>query len=118
MGFLNFFKKKEPRTALDEVNDASIKIFRGIGEANNLPPTKNLSDEMILNISKEVMTAFTTASDQKGEHIPGGYLMTIAMKFFAVYELSGEDFYYEHLNYEINKYVNEGLREDYKRNLI
>jgi len=30
------------------------------------------------------MTAFKEAGEQKGEHIPGGYLMTIAMKFFIM----------------------------------
>ncbi len=118
MGLLDFFKKKEPWTMLDELQEATVKLFRGIGESNDASPTKKLSDEKILKISQEVMTAFKEAGEQKGEHIPGGYLMTIAMKFFAVYEMSGEDFYYEHLNYEINKYLQEGLREDYKHNLI
>jgi len=118
MGLLDFFKKKKPRTMLDEVQDATVKLFRSIGEANAVAPTKKLSDEKILKISQEVMTAFKEAGEQQGEHIPGGYLMTITMKFFAVYEMSGEKFYYDHLNYEINKYLNEGLREDYKRNLI
>lgn len=118
MGLFDIFKKKEPRTMLDEVQDTTVKLFRSIGEANGVAPTKKLSDEKILKISQEVMTAFKEAGEQKGEHIPGGYLMTIAMKFFAVYEMSGEEFYYEHLNYEINKYLNEGLREDYKYNLM
>ena len=118
MGLFDLFKKKEPRTMLDEVQDATVKLFRNIGETNGVPPTKKLSDKKILEISQEVMTAFKEAGEEKGEHIPGGYLMTIAMKFFAVYEQFGEKFYYEHLNYEINKYINEGLREDYKHNLI
>ena len=118
MGLFDVFKKKQPRTMLDEFQDTTVKLFRSIGEANGVPPTKKLSDEMILKISQEVMTAFKEAGEQKGEHIAGGYLMTIAMKFFAVYEEFGENFYYEHLNYEINKYLNEGLREDYKHNLI
>ena len=117
MGLLDFFRKKEQRTMLDEVHDATVKLFRNIGEANGVAPTRKLSDEKIIKISQEVMTAFKEAGEQKGEHIPGGYLMTIAMKFFAVYEMSGEKFYYEHLNYEINKYLTEGLREDYKHRL-
>lgn len=118
MGFLDFFKKKEPRTLLDEFQETTVKLFRNIGEANGVAPTNKLSDENILKISQEVMTAFKKAGEQKGEHIPGGYLMTIAMNFFAVYEMSGKEFYYEHLDYEINKYLKEGLREDYKHNLI
>lgn len=118
MGLFDIFKRKEPRTILDEVQDTTVKLFRSIGESNGVPPTRKLSDEKILEISQEVMIAFKEAGEQKGERIPGGYLMTIAMKFFAVYEMSGEDFYYEHLNYEINKYLAEGLREDYKHSLI
>ncbi len=118
MGLLDFFKKKKQRTMLDEVHDATIKLFRSIGESNGVAPTKELSDEKIIKISQEVMTAFKEAAKQKGEHIPAGYLMTISMKFFSVYEKTGEDFYYEHLNYEINKYLSEGLREDYKHSLI
>lgn len=118
MGLFDIFKKKEPRTMYDEFQETTIKLFRSIGESNGVAPTQKLSDEKIIKISQEVMTAFKEAGEQKGEHIPGGYLMTIAMKFFAVYEMSGEEFYYEHLNYEVNKYINEGLREDYKHNLI
>lgn len=118
MGIFDIFNKKQTRTLLDEFQEQTVKLFRGIGEANGVAPTQKLSDEKILQISQEVMTAFKEAAEQKGENIPGGYLMTIAMKFFAVYEMGGEKFYYEHLNYEIHKYLNEGLREDYKRNLL
>ena len=55
------------------------------------------------------MTAFKEAGEQKGEHIPGGYLMTIAMKFFAVYEMLGENFYSEHLNSASEEEVKEGI---------
>lgn len=118
MGLFDIFKKKQTRTILDEFNEQSIKLFRSLGKANGVAPTNKMSDAQILQISQEVMTAFKNASEKKGEDIPGGYLMTIAMKFFSVYEMGGEEFYYEHLNYEINKYMNEGLREDYKHNLL
>ncbi|MFW3405621.1 hypothetical protein ACN9JU_01910 [Aliarcobacter butzleri] len=117
MGFFDIFKKKE-RTLYDEFQDTTVGIFRSIGESNNISPTKKMSDEQIMRISQEVMTGFKRAAEQKGEHIPGGYLMTIAMKFFSVYEQFGEEYYYEHLNYEINKYLSDGLREDYQHNLI
>ena len=118
MGLFDLFKKKKPRTMLDDFNETTVKLFRSIGESNGVAPTNKTSDQEILQIAQEVMTAFKNAGKEKGEEIPGGYLMTIAMKFFAVYEMSGRDFYYEHLNYEINKYLNEGLREDYKHNLL
>ena len=118
MGLFDIFKKKEVQTGADALNGSLAKLFREVGEASDVPPTKKLSDEQINKIFKEVTTAFTQAGEQKGEHIPGGYIMTIVMTFFAAYEKYGEDFYYDHLNYEINKYLNEGLRENYKHNLI
>ena len=117
MGLFDIFKKEEVKTGAEALNASLPKLFREIGEASGVAPTKKLSDEQINKIFKEVATAFTQASEQKGEHIPGGYIMTIAMTFFAIYEKHGEDFYYKHINYEINKYLNEGLREGYKHNL-
>jgi hypothetical protein len=54
----------------------------------------------------------------KYEHIPGGHLMSIAMKFFAIYEQFGEEFYKKHLAYEITNYNENGLREAYQVNLL
>lgn len=115
MGLFDLFKKNEPRTMLDEFQDTAVAFFRSIGEANGVAPTKNLSDEKILKISQEVMTAFKDAAEQRGEEIPGKYLTTIVIQFFAIYEKAGNDFYIKHLNYEITKYLEEGLREDYKK---
>lgn len=115
MGLFDMFKKK---TLYDEVQDVTINLFRSIGEANGVSPTKAMSNKLIMQIFQEVATGFKKAAEEKQEHIPGGYLMTIAMKFFSVHEQFGEKFYYEHLSYEINKYIQEGLREEYKRNLI
>ena len=39
------------------------------------------------------------------------------MKFFKVYEEFGEDFMKEHLEYELKKYKNEGLRPEYQRGI-
>ena len=48
---------------------------------------------------------------------PADNLNTIAMKFFKVYEEFGEDFMKEHLEYELKKYKNEGLRPEYQRGI-
>jgi hypothetical protein len=114
MGFFDIFKKKPKRTLLDEFNDSAITLFRAIGQSNGTAPTNQTSDEEILKISQEVMTAFKQAAESKGETIPGGFLITIAMKFFIVYETYGDKLYYEHLDYELKKYIHEGLRDDYK----
>lgn len=118
MGFFDLFKKKKERNVYDEVRDNTVKIFRNIAKSNNIEQINSLSDEKIMNIAQEVMTSFKDTAEQKGEQIPGGYLLTIAMKFIIVYSTTDEKFYNEHLVYEINKYINDGLREDYKHNLF
>lgn len=117
MGFFDIFRKKE-RTAYDVLKDNTIKLFRITAQSNNFQQVNSLSDEKIMNIAQEVMSTFKNAAEKKGEIIPGGYLLTIAMKFIIVYATTSEVFYKEHLNYEINKYINEGLREDYKHNFL
>ena len=116
MGLFDIFKRK-PRTMLDEVNEVAVKAFRALGEANNVAPTSKMSDEDIIRVAQEVGTAFRNVSEQRGEHLKAGYLFTIQMQFFRVYELSGEKFYQEHIVYECNKYLNEGLRQDYQQDL-
>ncbi len=117
MGLFDLFKKKKPRTMLDEVQDVTVQAFRNLGKANGVPPTKKMTDEEIIKISQETMTAFKQTAEQRNEQIQAGYLFAIAMKFFSVYEQLGEKFYQEHLEYELNKYLNEGLREDYQQDI-
>lgn len=75
---------------------------------------KEVSDEKILEIVQTTMRAFTQAADSKGETISGNVLMNISAKFIRVYDMSGQEFFLEHLKYEINKYLTEGLRPDYQ----
>lgn len=104
------FKKKK-RTLLDEFNDATVKMYRPL-----LVNNKKISDEKILEIVQTTMRAFTQAAESKGEKIPGSVLVNISAKFICVYDMSGQDFFLEHLKYEINKYLTEGLRPDYQEN--
>lgn len=117
MGIFDLFKKKAPRTMLDEAQDLIIQAFRKLGKANGIPPTSKMTDQEILKISQETMTSFKEVAKQRDEYIQAEYLFAIAMKFFSVYEQFGEEFYKDHLNYELNKYLNEGLREDYKQDV-
>ena len=104
------FKKNKPRTALDEVNSITAKMFRP------LVNEKDLSDENILQIVQLVMTSFKSAAENRGESISGASLMKIAAKFVKVYDISTPEFFEEHLQYEINLYVAQGLRDDYADN--
>ena len=79
---------------------------------------EHLSDEQIFKIAQEVAVAFKNVAHQKGERIPGAWLLHIALKFILAYALMGEWFYKEHLNYEIDRYKRVGLRDDYKRDFF
>ena len=114
-GVLNdydFFKKKT--TLLDAVEDVTIKGYRGLAKANNLPPTSKTSDEDILRINEEIINAYRAVESQRNEIIPATSLFAVAFHFMQVHEMKGQQFYEEHLEYEINKYLNEGLR-DYQK---
>lgn len=103
------FKKKKPRTLLDEINDAVVKLYRPLIKKNH-----DISDTKILEIVQTVMKVFKEASGRRGENISGDSLNKIASKFVVVYDTLGEDFYLEHLKYDISVYLKSGLRDDYK----
>lgn len=103
-----FLKKKKPKTLLDSFNSTVVEMFRPLLENN-----KNLSDEKIIEIVQTVMRAFKEAAESKGEIISGTVLINISAKFIRVYDISGPEFFMEHLKYEINLYLTSGLREDY-----
>ncbi len=101
--------KKKPRTMLDEFNDMVVKMYRPLVKNNH-----DISDAKILEIVQAVMRVFKEASERRGENISGESLSKIASKFVVVYDTVGEEFYLEHLKYEVNLYLKSGLRDDYK----
>lgn len=103
------FKKKKPRTMLDEFNYTVVKMYRPLIKNNH-----DISDAKILEIAQAVMRVFKEASERRGENISGESLSRIASKFVVVYDTVGEEFYLEHLKYEVNLYLDSGLRDDYK----
>lgn len=121
MSFWNLFKNKksQPTTLqqLEQLDKLIVAKYRDLAKHNNLAPTSKTSDEEILMIYKLVLNKFREASKEKGEHIKAVYLNHIAFKFFQVFEMGGESWMREHLNYEINKYIRSGLRPDYKKEL-
>ena len=110
-------KPEEPISFEDKLNTSLVKRLRELGEYNNTAPTENISDEKIIEIYTLICSSFRKASSEKQERIPANNLNTIAMKFFKVYEEFGEDFMQEHLEYELKKYANEGLRPEYQRGI-
>lgn len=122
MGLFNFSKKKEqPKTMLDRLQEIAIPAivngYRRIAASNNTAPTSKTSDKKIMEIYQLVGTAFREASTQRNENIPAGQINNIVWHFLQVYEMMGDTMLAEHLKYEIDKYLIEGLREDYRQDL-
>jgi hypothetical protein len=117
-----FFKQDvKPRTMLDDVQEVSgrliVKGYRRIAAQNNCAPTAKTTDKKIIEIHALVSKAFNQAAERRGERIPALFDNYIALKFFQVYEMLGEQRLQGHLQYEIEKYLAEGLRLDYKQEL-
>ena len=110
-------KPQEPGSFEDKLNAGLVKRLRNIGEYNNTAPTEKTSDDKIIEIYELICYSFRKASKERNEHIAPDKLNTIAMKFFNVYEEFGEDFMKTHLAYELNKYTNEGLRQEYQKGI-
>lgn len=121
---MGFFKKlfggsdeQKPKTLLDQAQQLGgqliVSRFRSIAKANNCAPTDKTSDQKIMEIYQQVGTAFRQEAENRGERIPAANLNGIVFKFIQVYEMAGDQFFYEHLKYEIDKYHREGLRPDY-----
>jgi hypothetical protein len=92
-------------------------FYRRFGAYNNCPPTAKTSDRTIIEIYSLVGSAFQEAAKQRGEHIPAEFVNRIVSGFLQMYEKMGENFMQEHLRYEVNKYLREGLRPDYRQPL-
>jgi hypothetical protein len=103
-----FLKKKPKRTMLDEFDSTLAGMYRPY-----LSQKKNTTDAKIVEIVQMVMTAFKQAAESKGESISGTVLVNISTKFIKVYDLSDEEFFLEHLKYELTLYLSSGLRDDY-----
>jgi hypothetical protein len=118
----NLFRgDKKPRTMLDDAQTASGKLivrgYRKIASQHGCAPTAKTTDLKLLEIYAKVTTAFREAEDRRGQHIPALVKNFIVLKFLQLFEMSGDGFLEEHLRYEVEKYLREGLRQDYNREL-
>jgi hypothetical protein len=122
---MSFFKTlfgtpAKPRTMLDDVQDVSarliVKGYRKIASQYGCAPTAKTTDAKIFEIYKHVTTAFHQAAQQRGEHISAPFDNRIVLKFLHVFEMMPGNFE-KHLDYEVEKYLAEGLRPDYKEAL-
>lgn len=85
-----------------------------MAKANSIPPTSKTNDEDILRINSEIINAYRAVEGQRNETIPAKSLFAISFHFMQVYETQDQKFYDEHLDYEIAKYLEVGLR-DYQK---
>ncbi len=65
-------------------------------------------------VIEDVTSTFTSISKDRGEELEAIELSLITCKFITLYEKHGLKMYEEHLKYELGRYREEGLREDYK----
>lgn len=110
-------KPEKPVSIQDTLNSNVVRRLREIGEYNNTAPTEKTSDEKVIEIYQLICSSFRNASNKRNERIPADNLNTIAIKFFNVYEEFGQDFMQDHLKYELDKYLKEGLRPEYKKGI-
>ena len=90
-----------------------IAKFRELAKAKNCAPTEKTSDQKIVKIYGLVGSNFRQVASIRGEDIPAKNLNSIVFKFIQVHEQFGEGFFLENLKYELEKYQQEGLRQDY-----
>lgn len=109
------------RTALDEAQEVGgqllVKGYRNLAQQQGVAPTGTTSDDEIIGIYKKVGTAFKAAATERGEHIPARQLNFIVWKFLQLKETIDSEMLASHLEYEVSKYNNEGLRSDYCQEL-
>ncbi len=80
-------------------------------------PTSKTSDKRLMEIYQTVGTAFQETAVKRGEALHVPYLNYIVLHFLAIEESHGPAFLETHLRYQTEKYLNEGLRQDYRQEL-
>jgi hypothetical protein len=117
----SWFAGKQPRTLLEQVEEVGGKLiiegYRRIAAIKGCAPSLKTSDKKIIEIYSKVGSAFRQAAMQRRELIPAENLNFIVWKFFQVYEMMGNEMLDSHLQYEVEKYLTEGLRPEYRNEL-
>lgn len=126
IGLIYIFFQKQDRTTkpgnlLEEAQRQArpliINGYRKVGKERGCAPTSKTSDKKIIDVYTQVLNAFNSAAKIRDERIPAVKLNFIALKFFQVYEMMGEEGMNSHLEYEVEKYLEEGLRAEYNQPL-
>ena len=72
-----------------------------------------LTDKEIAFIAGNVFSRFNKTASEKNENLNFPILMSLTESFIYCYQLHGIKYFIKHLQYELIKYENEGLRQDY-----
>lgn len=123
---MNWVKKifgsiEPPRTMLDKVQELSERLivngYRHLATQLECAPSEKTSNQQIVEIYRKVGAAFREVANQRGEQLPAGTINFIVWKFLQVNEMLGSEMMDQHLAYEVQKYLQEGLRPDYQQDL-
>ena len=116
---MRLFKKRKSKydNLKDKISGFLVYRYRSLAEQNDCAPTEKTSDKKIIDIYKQVHSSFREAAKRKGEYLSAGILNRITLKFYQVYELGGDEQLKSHLDYEIGRYLQFGLREEYRNEL-
>jgi hypothetical protein len=110
-----------PGSALEAALEAGSTLivsgYRGIAAKCGCAPSMMMSDEKIIEVYARVCKAFREASERRGERIPAVFLNRIVLYFLQCHEKFPERFFDEHLRYEVDKYMAQGLRPEYQNEL-
>ena len=108
---------QQPKTLLDQAKEAAniiiISGYRRIAAQRDCAPTEATADKEILEVYTRVATAFREVAKQRGEVLPATRVNYIVLYFLQNNELFGGEHMNSHLEYELRKYFNEGLRPTY-----
>lgn len=116
-----FGRAEKSQSALAQVQALGGKLivdgYRRLAGQLGTAPTSKTSDEEIIEMYKKVGTAFHLASERRGERLSAGVKNSIVFKFLQVKEMLGADMVDAHLKYEVEKYLQSGLRDEYNQEL-
>ncbi|MDD3878064.1 MAG: hypothetical protein PHT69_15705 [Bacteroidales bacterium] len=123
MGFFNFFKQKTKyEKLLSMVGPMLVEAYRNIAKERGLAPTSKTSDKKIIEIYLSVEAAFKNAASQRNETLGQENINYIAFFFYQVYEGYEGDLcdvlFQNQLDYEIKKYIKEGLPKRFQQELV
>lgn len=117
----SWFSGKQPRTLLEQAQEVGGKLivdgYRRIAAIKGCAPSSKTTDKEIIEIYSKVGSAFRLAAEQRREIIPADNLNFIVWKLLQVYEMMGDEMLDSHLEYEVKKYLREGLRPEYRSEL-